>query len=69
MASITSPHDHSSVKPPPSRDPIIEDIIDDSNSDEDEIDTTNNPSNFLTTNYDCILDPSFNPDFMEIVGT
>ncbi len=43
------------MKSPPSKYQMVQDNMQDSNSDEDDIDCINNPSNATTTNYDFSL--------------
>ncbi len=43
---------------------MVEDIVEDSNNEEDDASIINNLSNIPPINYDCVPDPSYNPDFM-----
>ncbi len=66
MTLVTSPNDNSPVIPLPSKEPLVGDIMEDGDSKEDGVDIINNPPTITTTNYDCVPDLSYNPDFMKM---
>ncbi len=47
---------------------MVKDIVEDSNSKEDDVSTTKNLFNVQTINYGYVPNPSHNPDFMEMDG-